>query len=87
MTFDKLYKSLVVGGAMLAGSCAATDGAARTVLEPVAAEATEPQADNAQSCDAVCETLGGGEVICPDTETGATNCCWLMSKPHPCCPS
>ena len=68
-------------------SIAATDGAARTALEPVAAEATEAQADDVQSCNDVCETLGGGEVICPDTETGATNCCWLMSKPHPCCPS
>ena len=87
MTFDKLYKSLVVGGAMLAGSCAATDGATRTMPEPVSAEVTVAQADDAQRCDDICETLSGGEVNCPDIETGTTNCCWLMSKPHPSCPS
>jgi hypothetical protein len=35
----------------------------------------------------VCSNMEGSEVICPDPATGGTNCCWLMSEPHPCCPS
>ena len=89
MDFDKLYKSLVVGGAMLATSCAATDTTTRSAPEPApaAAQAAEAPKAEADNCSEVCSNMEGSEVICPDPATGGTNCCWLMSEPHPCCPS
>ena len=79
-TFDKLYKSLVVSGAMLAGSCAAT-GDLRE------AQATQPAAD--LDCAALCSPQTEAERFCPDPNNdGVTNCCWLMvPEQHPCCAS
>ncbi len=87
MNFDKLYKSLVVSGTLLVGACATAGGAGTTGTSP--APDTDPSTTQgeAQDCRSVCTGLGDDNAVCPDPNTGAENCCWLMTQRHPCCPA
>ena len=77
-TFDKLYKSLVVSGALLASSCAGP-------AELSKVESTPPTLD--LDCAALCSPHTEAERFCPDPNNdGVNNCCWLMlPEQHPCC--
>jgi hypothetical protein len=80
MTFDKLYKALVIGGAALTlGACG---GATSTsAAKPAKAKPAKPEL---ASCETICSGEGR-EMFCPMPK-GGNNCCWLMSPPHRCCP-
>ena len=92
---DKLYKTLVVGGALLAGACASdrdTRKAEATPTKepaPVSAPAPAEPAAPDQDCAAICSAETDDNKACPDPNNdGAMNCCWLMvPERHPCCPS
>jgi hypothetical protein len=77
-TFETLYKSLVVSGALLAGSCAGTTGLAKVAP-------TSPSLD--LDCATLCSPHTEAERFCPDPNNdGVNNCCWLMvPEQHPCC--
>ena len=93
VSFDKLYKSLVVSGALLVSSCATTGDAGKSEVAappepaPMAAVALV-EAEPAIDCASVCDGEGR-EAVCPDPNNGdASNCCWLMGpEMHPCCES
>ena len=91
--FDKLYKSLVVSGALLVGSCASTGETRKSDSQPApepapVTEAAPAEAEPKLDCAAVCEPKTGAETFCPDPNNkGISNCCWLMvPESHPCCP-
>ena len=116
MQFDNLYRTLVVGGAVLVSACASTSKQVSTSesganpgpddadgdttatdispdeerTEEASPEETVPEApfeiNEELACEDVCSGGSGREMICPDPDIGAENCCWLMSNPHPCCP-
>ncbi len=92
-TFDKLYKSLVVSGALLVSSCASTGDKRKADSPPPNEPAPVTEAAPAESepkldCAALCEPKTGPETFCPDPNNGdMSNCCWLMvPELHPCCP-
>jgi hypothetical protein len=79
MDFEKLFKALVIGGSVLASSCASTSNSVTTNENP---NVTKPD------CSEICTQESGGETFCPeDGNTGPTNCCWLMLPKHECCGS
>ena len=93
MEFERLFTALVIGGSVIAGGCASkstssdTTNANTTVAATPAAQ--DAAADEAIDCAKVCDMPDGErtrEMICPDPDLGADNCCWLMSNPHECCP-
>tara|TARA_B100000530_G_scaffold252741_1_gene166662 strand:+ start:587 stop:871 length:285 start_codon:yes stop_codon:yes gene_type:complete len=93
VSFEKLYKSLVVSGALLVSSCATTGDAGKSEASaspepaPVTA-AAPPEAEAALNCEVVCDGQGR-EATCPDPNNDdISNCCWLMGPElHPCCES
>ena len=79
----KLYKTLVVGGAMLSLGC--TPATKQTGSKEAAKEAAKEQPAKTK-CSDICRTENTGERFCPDPQTGTENCCWLMSSANqPCC--
>ncbi|MGB0592210.1 MAG: hypothetical protein ACPGU1_21205 [Myxococcota bacterium] len=92
-SFEKLYKSLVVSGAMLVSSCATTGDAGKAEptapVEPSPVTAAAPaEAEAALDCATLCQGEGR-DAACPDPNNGdMSNCCWLMGPEiHPCCES
>jgi len=93
MRFDKLFKTLVVGGTAIGvGGCAATSPQTdisqptkTPEVETNAAPAAEPTYDFA-TCSEICSGEGNS-TFCPNIATGeGSNCCWLMgASGHPCC--
>lgn len=79
MEFSKLYSTLVLGGALLAGGCATPAGGETT------GEAAS--ADVALNCSEICHGDPDSGVFCPDPVQKVENCCWLMVQRHPCCPA
>lgn len=77
---DKLYRSLVVSGAMLVTSCGAPVESTRAEQRP---KISEPD------CASLCTGPPGRESFCPDPNNeGVINCCWLMGpEQHACCES
>ena len=63
---------------MLSLSACSTPSKKATPEEP------RPTKTQQLNCEELCEGTGRG-AICPDPQTGATNCCWLMAQLHPCC--
>ena len=79
MGIDKLFRVAVLGGGMLVGGCAPKTSGAM-------ADAGDDK-DAKLDCEKVCEHYTGDrESVCPDSQTGGQNCCWLMAVDHECCP-
>ena len=103
MEFKKLYKVLVMGGAMATMGCGTTQNATekstatpkpnKDVRQPSAVKApvrkvTLKGSAKAKAAGIDCKKVCHGEgsdMICPDPEIKAENCCWLMSVQHVCC--
>jgi hypothetical protein len=79
-TTQKLFRALVVGGAMLSLTACSTPASQNT-------ESKAPPAKSEQlDCDKICSGGEDRERFCPDeTNGGVENCCWLMVQRHPCC--
>jgi len=85
MDFETLFKVVVVGGSVLAGGCASKT--ASTSTQQPAVQPTDTT-EVAVDCDAICTGPEGRERFCPDpSNEGIENCCWLMTRPHECCPN
>ena len=79
-TTEKLFRALVVGGAMLSFTACSTPAQQKTKAAPAS------KTEKADNCDALCSGGQGGELFCPDpSQNGTENCCWLMAQRHPCC--
>ena len=77
MNMTRLYKALVLGGAMLTTGCAT--GATET--KRAAGPTGEPKAAN--DCNKICKGSGMSR-FCPTLDGKSANCCWLSNQ-HPCC--
>jgi hypothetical protein len=78
-TTEKLFRALVLGGAMLSLSACSTTESNKT-------EEQAPPAESEQlNCDTICSGEKGRERFCPDPINAIENCCWLMTQLHPCC--
>lgn len=85
-SMEKLFKALVIGGAMLSVSACSTTSPQKPEAKPPAPEAKAPEpAAKAPGCDEICTGPVGRDRVCPDPESGLENCCWLMARLHPCC--
>ena len=81
MQIAKLYKALVLGGAMLVAGCSTSKPA-----EPQPSKSPKPQPPKV-NCAELCDGTGR-DAFCKHPTTGVRNCCWLaMPGWHPCCPS
>ena len=98
LEFKKLYKVLVVGGAMATMGCGTTQTKSKPTPEPKKPQpkATDKQPTKVElkrpqkpvpkgvDCNKLCHGEGGNRV-CPDPQLKAENCCWLMTVRHVCC--
>ena len=92
INLQRLYKSLVVGGALMVGACNSTGKKQACPVEPSPPLKTQPAEKKASvekgpDCLSICEnTDSAAGIFCPDpSQDAAMNCCWLMTTQHPCC--
>ena len=88
-TTEKLFRALVMGGAMLSLSACSTTSSNQPETQTPAPQTQPTKAPDPQAlptnCDEICDGPKGRERVCPDPMIGADNCCWLMGELHPCC--